>query len=187
MQLKNTKTEENLRKALAGESIARNKYTYFADYARKNGNEEIALAFEEMAKNEMTHARFWFELLNGKPESVKQCLMQAAAGEYSEWKNMYPDFAAQAREEGLEEVAIMFDHVAHIERSHENRFMTLVAKLMQEDPVKAPAISEAEAPKERKKRHGYRCRFCGAIYDSKKDVCNVCKAIGSFDLVEYYE
>ena len=85
MSLKGTKTEENLLKALAGESIARNKYTYYAQVARENGDTHIAEAFEQMAKNEMMHARFWFEALYGKPESTDACLMQAAQGEYGEW------------------------------------------------------------------------------------------------------
>ena len=99
MDIKDTKTAENLRKALAGESIARNKYTYFAQAARASGDEEAAAAFEQMAKNEMMHAKFWFELLYGKPGDTRECLTQAAMGEYSEWHDMYPDFAAQAREE----------------------------------------------------------------------------------------
>ena len=97
MSIEHTKTAENLRKALAGESIARNKYTYFAQAAQANGDEEVAAAFEQMAKNEMMHAKFWFELLYGKPEDTKQSLTQAALGEYNEWSDMYPAFAAQAR------------------------------------------------------------------------------------------
>ena len=109
MSIEHTKTAENLRKALAGESIARNKYTYFAQAAQANGDEEVAAAFEQMAKNEMMHAKFWFEQLYGKPSDTKECLAQAAQGEYSEWHDMYPDFARQAREEGLEELAVMFE------------------------------------------------------------------------------
>ena len=103
MNLKDSKTRENLLKALAGESIARNKYTYFAQAARQSGSEEIGEAFEQMAKNEMMHARFWFEALYGKPGTPGECLMQAAQGEYGEWHDMYPGFARQAREEGLED------------------------------------------------------------------------------------
>lgn len=186
MELKNTKTEENLRAALAGESIARNKYTYFADAARKSGELEIAAAFEQMAVNEMTHARLWFELLNGKPESARKCLQIAAMGEYAEWHNMYPQFAEQARAEGLEEVAVMFEHVASIERNHENRFMTLLAQLQKTDPA---TVSDPvkQAPVQRTKKQGYRCQFCGAVYDHRPDVCGTCEAIGSFEAVEYYE
>ena len=186
MPLKGTKTEENLLKALAGESIARNKYTYYAQVARENGDTHIAEAFEQMAKNEMMHARFWFEALYGKPESTDACLMQAAQGEYGEWHDMYPAFARQAREEVLKELALMFEKVAAIERSHENRFLTLLAKrnsVGQEAP--APQTPAKPAPKE--KREGWRCQFCGAVFQKRPDVCGVCKAIGAFEYVEYYE
>lgn len=186
MGLKNTQTEKNLMKALAGESIARNKYSYFAAAARACGDEEVAAAFEEMAKNEMTHARLWFEQLYGKPTSTKECLMKAAHGEYEEWNGMYPAFAKQAREEGLEELAVMFEHVAAIERSHENRFMTMLAQLGKADPIHATTEDHADqAP--RVKKSGYRCQFCGAVSETRPDVCKVCEAIGSFDAVEYYE
>ncbi len=184
MGLKNTKTEENLRKALAGESIARNKYTYFAAAARACGNEEVAAAFEEMAKNEMTHARFWFEQLYGKPTDTRDCLIKAAHGEYEEWHGMYPAFAAQAREDGLDDLALMFEHVAAIERSHENRFMTLMAKLGKTDPV---SVATEDHRVVRTKKLGFRCQFCGAVAEERPDVCAVCGAIGSFDAVEYYE
>ncbi|RKI71348.1 rubrerythrin [bacterium 1xD42-67] len=186
MDIKDTKTAENLRKALAGESIARNKYTYFAMAARANGDEEIAAAFEQMAKNEMMHAKFWFEQLYGKPADTKECLTQAAMGEYSEWHDMYPDFAAQAREEGLEDIAVMFEKVAAIERDHEGRFMTLLAKLAQTSPEQAHAPTRAE-PSPRQKKTGYRCQFCGAVFEERPDICDTCQAIGAFELVEYYE
>ena len=187
MGLKNTQTEENLRKALAGESIARNKYTYFAAAARANGNEEIALAFEEMALNEMTHARFWFEQLFGKPTKTVDCLMKAAYGEYDEWHDMYPAFAKQAREDGLEEVAIQFERVAEIERAHENRFMTLLAQLKGANPTVSIPSAPTAQPKPRTQKVGYRCQFCGHIEDHRQDVCRVCGAIGAFEIVEYYE
>lgn len=186
MGLKNTKTEENLRKALAGESIARNKYTYFAAAARACGNEEVAAAFEEMSKNEMAHAKFWFEQLYGKPTDTKECLIKAAHGEYEEWHGMYPAFAQQAREDGLEDLAVMFEHVAAIERSHENRFMTLLAQLGKTDP-KTVSSDDHTAPVVRTKKAGYRCQFCGAVTEHRPDVCSVCGAIGSVDAMEYYE
>ena len=186
MGLKNTKTEENLRKALAGESIARNKYTYFAAAARAQGNEEVAAAFEEMSRNEMTHAKFWFEQLYGKPADTKECLIKAAHGEYEEWHGMYPEFAAQARADGLEDLAVMFEHVAAIERSHENRFMTLLAKLGKTDPQTASTEDHSE-PLVRTRKIGHRCRFCGAVTAHCPDYCAVCGAIGAFDAVEYYE
>lgn len=187
MDIKNTKTEANLRSALAGESIARNKYTYFAAVARKNGEIEIADAFERLAINEMTHARLWYELLNGKPETVDKCLMQAAYGEYSEWNDMYPRFAEQARADGLEDIAIMFEHVASIERKHENEFMTLFAALHKTDPATSGVAGEMTSSKKREKKHGFRCQFCGEIFDHRPDVCSTCQAIGAFDAVEYYE
>lgn len=176
MSIEHTKTAENLRKALAGESIARNKYTYFAQAARACGDEEVAAAFEQMAKNEMMHAKFWFEQLYGKPSGTKECLTQAAQGEYSEWHDMYPDFARQAREEGLEELALMFMRVAAIERGHEREFRSLLSRLTQ---------PEAEAAKQ--KKSGCRCQFCGAIFEDRPDVCGTCRAAGAFDYIEYVE
>lgn len=174
-----SKTAENLRKALAGESIARNKYTYFAQAARANGHNDVADAFEQMAKNEMMHAKFWFEQLYGKPEDTAKCIAQAAQGEYGEWHDMYPDFARQAREEGFEELAVMFEKVADIERTHENRFLTLLAK--------QDTVSAAAKPQPKQKKEGYRCQFCGAIFENRPDVCDTCGAIGAFEYVEYYE
>ena len=182
MELKHSKTEANLQKALAGESIARNKYTYFAQAARENGQPEIAAAFEQMAQNEMMHAKFWFERLYGKPGDVKECLTQAAQGEYAEWREMYPAFAQQAREEGMEDLAVMFEKVAAIERSHEKRFLTLLSQL---GASAAPAAPQKPAPKVR--REGYRCQFCGAIFDRRPDVCDTCGAIGAFDYVQWEE
>lgn len=181
MELKNTKTAENLQKALAGESIARNKYTFFAQAARANGDDKIADAFERMAKNEMMHARFWFEQLFGKPTDTKECLMQAAQGEYSEWFQMYPEFARQAREEGLEQLAVMFEKVAAIERSHEKEFLTLLSKL------NSPQAEATEAPAPKQKKSGYRCQFCGAIFEDRPDVCGTCRAAGAFEYIEYVE
>lgn len=186
MELKNTQTAENLKKALAGESIARNKYTYFAAAARANGDTEIADEFERMAKNEMMHAKFWFEQLYGRPTDTRECLVQAAQGEYSEWHSMYPEFAQQAREEGLEELAVMFEKVAAIERSHENAFMTLLAKMGQKPEAPVQQAS-AQPPAQKQKKTGYRCQFCGAIFDDRPDVCDTCQAIGAFEYVEYYE
>lgn len=186
MELKNTQTAENLKKALAGESIARNKYTYFAAAARANGDTEIADELERMAKNEMMHAKFWFEQLYGRPTDTRECLVQAAQGEYSEWHSMYPEFAQQAREEGLEELAVMFEKVAAIERSHENAFMTLLAKMGQKPEAPVQQAS-SQPPAQKQKKTGYRCQFCGAIFDDRPDVCDTCQAIGAFEYVEYYE
>ena len=182
MELKDTKTAENLYKALAGESIARNKYTFFAQAARANGDGDIAAAFEQMAKNEMMHAKFWFEQLFGRPSETKECLTQAALGEYSEWHDMYPEFARQAREDGLEELAVMFEKVAAIEQSHERRFLTLLAKMSAEPENAAGAA--AQVPAAQQPQVGWRCQFCGAIFQKRPDVCDTCGAIGAFEYVE---
>ena len=188
MSLKNTKTEENLRKALAGESIARNKYDFFAAIARANGDEEVATAFEQMSKNEMMHAKFWFEQLNGKITDTADCLMLAAQGEYDEWHDMYPDFAVQARADGLDDLALMFEKVAAIERTHESRFLMLMTQ-MKRAGSKSAALEKAEEEQvsAKSRKQGYRCQFCGAVFEQRPDVCDVCEAIGAFDLVEYYE
>lgn len=185
MDIKNTKTEENLRSALAGESIARNKYTYFAEAAKRSGEMEVAAAFERMAINEMTHAKLWFELLHGKSKTAENSLKLAALGEYSEWHEMYPRFAEQARADGFEDIAIMFEQVADIEKSHEKQFLTLLAEIQRKNSNETSTGGE-KAPVKTEKKRGYRCQFCGVIFDERPDVCNVCKAIGSFDAVEYY-
>ncbi len=187
MDIKDTKTAENLRAALAGESIARNKYTYFAEAARKNGDTEIAAAFERMAINEMTHARLWYELLNGKPTTTENCLQQAAMGEYAEWHSMYPEFAAQARADGMEDIAVMFEQIASIEKNHENQFMALLAQLKNKGQAKQQDANPNAEKTGKVKKQGYRCQFCGAIFEQRPDVCDVCEAIGAFELVEYYE
>lgn len=136
MDLKESKTLINLNTAFVGESKARNKYTYFAQAARRDGQEKVARALESMAVNEMTHAKFWFELINGKPEDVLTNLKNVMQDELEEWMNMYPGFAKTAREEGFEDIAIMFEHVAAIEKSHEERFMKLFIEVKNEENQK---------------------------------------------------
>ncbi|KMZ54290.1 rubrerythrin family protein [Dorea sp. D27] len=186
MDLKDSKTYENLKTALSGESLARNKYTYFAQAARRDGHEHIAEELEAMAVNEMTHARFWFELIYGKPVDVLTNLQIAMKGEYDEWNSMYPEFAKKAREEGFEDIAVMFEHVASIEKSHEERFMKLFieAKKSESSADQEPAAPAEEVPSA--PEYGYRCVFCGAVFPNRPDVCSVCKAIGSFDHVEVH-
>lgn len=183
MNFENSKTKENLQAALSGESMARNKYTFYAMAARKAGYEKIADDLERMAQNEMAHAKFWFEQLYGKPDDVQAMLKEAAAGELSEWKDMYPRFAAQAREEGLENIAAMFESVARIERDHENQFMRMLVELA---AGKKEGTRET-APAAKQRCQGYRCMFCGAVFDERPDVCSVCQAIGSFENCEYEE
>ena len=130
MELKGSKTEQNLMAAFAGESQARNKYTYYASKARKEGYEQIAEIFEETANNEKEHAKMWFkELHNGTIPETLENLKDAAAGENYEYTDMYVDFAKTAREEGFERLAKLFESVAEIERHHEERYLKLVENI----------------------------------------------------------
>lgn len=184
MDLKDTKTLENLHAALSGESIARNKYSYFAAHARKCGEDEIADLFDRLAVNEMMHARAWFNFIFGTSDSVGTDLEIAQKGEFSEWHDMYPAFAQQAREEGLDDIAVMFERVAEIERDHEMQFMAAQAKLLAKGGAPRAAQPNAKAPK-MVEHPGYRCQFCGTVSDTRPDVCGVCGAIGSFDACTY--
>ena len=133
MELKGTKTEENLKKAFAGESEARNKYTYFASKAKKDGYEQIASIFEETANNEKEHAKMWFKLLNGgEIPSTNENLAAAADGENYEWTDMYEEFARVAEEEGFKDIAFKFRSVAAIERHHEERYRKLLKNIEDE-------------------------------------------------------
>ena len=126
MELKGSKTEENLLAAFAGESEARNKYTYYASKARKEGYVQIANIFEETAANEKEHAKIWFKLLKGGIGTTAENLVDAAAGENYEWTDMYATFAKEAREEGFDEIATLFEGVAAIEKEHEERYKKLL-------------------------------------------------------------
>ena len=130
MELKGSKTEENLKIAFAGESQARNKYTYYASKAKKDGYQQIAAIFEETANNEKEHAKIWFKLLNGgEIPSTEENLEAAASGEYYEWTDMYSEFAKTAREEGFDHIAFLFEGVAKIEKEHEERYRKLLANV----------------------------------------------------------
>src|SRR5215469_13375053 len=125
--LKGTKTEKNLMEAFAGESQARNKYTYFASKAKKEGYEQIAAFFEETAANEKEHAKIWFKLLcGGDVPSTKDNLRVAAAGEHGEWTEMYKRMAEEARGEGFNDIAFLFEAVGKIEKEHEERYLKLL-------------------------------------------------------------
>ena len=128
--LKGTRTEANLMAAFSGESQARNKYTYYASKAKKDGYEQIAAIFEETAANEKEHAKIWFKLLHGGdiPDTIAN-LEDAAAGDNYEWTDMYAGFAKEAREEGFEEIAALFDGVAKIEKEHEERYRKLLSHI----------------------------------------------------------
>ncbi len=165
MELKGTKTYENLKKAFAGESEARNKYTYFASKAKKDGYEQIAAIFEETALNEKEHAKIWFKILEGGAvKSTEENLKAAADGENYEWTDMYAEFAKTAREEGFEEIATKFEQVAAIEKSHEERYRALLKSV--EDKKVFSGDGEAI----------WVCRNCGHIIIGKDapEVCPVC-------------
>ena len=128
--LKGSKTEANLRAAFAGESEARNKYTYYASKAKKDGYVQIAALFEETANNEKEHAKIWFKLLKGGAiPDTEANLLDAAQGENYEWTDMYAGFAKTAKEEGFDEIAALFEGVAKIEKEHEDRYRKLLANI----------------------------------------------------------
>lgn len=128
MELKGSKTEQNLIAAFAGESEARNKYTYYASKARKDGYVQIANLFEETAANEKEHAKLWFKLIHGIG-TTEENLKDAAAGEHFEWTEMYATFAKEAREEGFTHIAELFEGVAKIEKEHEERYLKLLENI----------------------------------------------------------
>lgn len=163
MELKGTKTEQNLMTAFAGESQARNKYTYFASKAKKEGYEQIAALFLETADNEKEHAKLWFKYLGGIGSTAEN-LAAAAAGENYEWTDMYKTFAEEARAEGFEEIAARFEGVGKIEAEHEERYRKLLANLNDGEVYKRGSIVI------------WKCRNCGHIHvgESAPAVCPVC-------------
>ena len=165
MELKGSKTEQNLMTAFAGESQARNKYTFFASQAKKDGYEQIAAIFQETADNEKEHAKLWFKLLNGGTiGSTEENLKAAAAGENYEWTDMYAEFAKTAKEEGFARIAYLFEEVGKIEKEHEERYLKLL------ENVKEGNVFEAGEVKI------WKCRNCGHIIvgTSAPEVCPVC-------------
>ena len=166
MELKGSKTESNLMTAFAGESQARNKYTYFASKAKKEGYEQIASIFEETANNEKEHAKMWFKLLNGgEIGTTSENLKTAAEGENYEWTDMYAEFAKTAKEEGFDHIAYLFEEVAKIEKHHEERYLKLLDNV-NDDLVFKTADDETV----------WVCRNCGHVYVGKEapKVCPVC-------------
>ncbi|MBE5847922.1 MAG: rubrerythrin family protein [Lachnospiraceae bacterium] len=161
--LKGTETEKNLMAAFAGESEARNKYTYFASKAKKDGFEQISKIFQETADNEKEHAKIWYKILSGIGTTV-DCLKAAADGEAYEWKEMYPSFAKTARKEGFDEIAELFEGVAEIEKEHEERYRKLLKNI--EDKIVFSRDDECI----------WQCRNCGHIVVGKQapEVCPVC-------------
>ena len=163
MELKGSRTEKNLMTAFAGESQARNKYTYFASKAKKDGFVQIASIFEETANNEKEHAKLWFKALGGIG-STEENLLAAAEGENFEWTEMYKEFAKVAREEGFEKIALQFEGVAAIEKRHEERYRKLLAN------VKGGLVFSKDGDTI------WECANCGHIHIGKTapDVCPVC-------------
>ncbi len=165
MELKGSRTEENLKKAFAGECQARTKYDYYASKAKKEGYEQIAAIFTETAGNEKEHAKIWFKLLNDNniPDTVTN-LTAAANGENFEWTDMYLEFANTAKEEGFDKIAYLFTEVGKIEKHHEERYL----KLLQN--IKDEKVFKSEVPKM------WICRNCGHIHygESAPVVCPVC-------------
>ncbi|HAW33520.1 MAG TPA: rubrerythrin family protein [Alphaproteobacteria bacterium] len=163
MELKGSKTEKNLMTAFAGESQARNKYTYFAGVAKKEGYEQIAALFAKTADNEKEHAKMWFKALGELGDTARN-LAAAAAGENYEWTDMYATFAKEAEEEGFTQLAAQFRAVALIEKSHEERYRALLKNV------------EMKAVFEKSEETMWECRNCGHLVMGKKapDVCPVC-------------
>lgn len=164
-ELKGTKTEKNLMDAFAGESQARNKYTFYASKAKKEGYEQIASLFLETADNEKEHAKLWFKLLHdGEVPDTATNLDDAAAGENYEWTDMYERMAKEAREEGFDKIAFLFEEVGKIEKEHEERYRKLLAN------VEGGLVFSKEGDTI------WKCRNCGHIVIGKKapEVCPVC-------------
>ena len=166
MDLKGSRTEQNLKEAFAGESMARNKYTYYASKARKEGYEQIASLFEETAGNEKEHAKLWYKALqeNGEVADTATNLRDAAAGEHYEWTDMYAGFAKVAREEGFNKIAALFEGVAKIEKVHEARYLALLKN------VEGGLVFSRDGDQI------WKCNVCGHIVVGKKapEICPIC-------------
>ncbi|HHV06785.1 MAG TPA: rubrerythrin family protein [Firmicutes bacterium] len=169
MNLKGTKTEQNLLAAFAGESQARNKYTYFASVAKKAGFEQIAGVFLETADNEKEHAKVWAKYL-GLIGNTEQNLQDAIDGENYEWTEMYKEFAETAREEGFDEIAEFMEEVAEVEEEHEKRFRQLLERLQNDTVFKRSTPIR------------WRCRNCGYVHEGTEapEVCPACAHPQSF-------
>ena len=179
MELKGSRTEQNLMTAFAGESQARNKYTYYASKAKKDGYEQIAAIFEETANNEKEHAKMWFKELHGGsiPDTMEN-LLDAAAGENYEWTDMYSEFAKVAKEEGFDRIAYLFEGVAAIEKEHEERYRKLI------ENIEGGLVFSRDGDKI------WKCRNCGHIVIGKDapKVCPICAHPQSYFEIkaEYY-
>ncbi|MDL2288672.1 rubrerythrin family protein [Oscillospiraceae bacterium OttesenSCG-928-F05] len=161
--IKGTKTEKNLMAAFSGESEARNKYTYFASVAKKEGYEQISALFLETANNEKEHAKMWFKLLGGIGDTAAN-LKAAASGENYEWTSMYKQFAEEAKEEGFNDIAFLFEKVAEIEKHHEERYKALLSNI------------ESDIVFKRDGKQYWICRNCGHIHEgpTAPEKCPAC-------------
>lgn len=164
MELKGSKTEQNLWAAFAGESQARNKYTYYASKAKKDGFVQISELFTETANNEKEHAKIWFKLATGGIGSTAENLKAAAEGENEEWTSMYPEFAKVAKDEGFTKIALLFDAVAKIEKEHEERYRLLLQNV------------ENDAVFTKDDKVIWQCANCGYVFTGKEapEICPVC-------------
>jgi len=165
MEIEGSKTQKNLEAAFAGESMARNKYTYYSAKAKKEGYEQISKIFEETANNEKEHAKIWYKLLHGgEVANTLKNLEDAAAGEHYEWTEMYPTFAKEAREEGFTKIAFLFESVAKIEKEHNERYQKLHENIVNKEVF------------EKKEKVFWICLNCGHILEDVKavEVCPVC-------------
>lgn len=163
-ELKGSKTEKNLKEAFAGESMARNKYSFFASTAKKEGYEQIAALFAETAEQEKTHAKLHFKALSGIGDTLAN-LKAAAQGEYDEWTEMYPRMAKEARAEGFDEIARLFENIAKIEKEHQERYLALLRNL------------EGGTVFKKDTKVKWRCRECGFVHEgvSAPGKCPVCQ------------
>lgn len=164
MELKGSKTEQNLLNAFLGESGARNKYTYFASKAKKEGYEQVAAIFEETANNEKEHAKIWYKLLNDGMPSTIDNLKAAIIGENYEWTSMYEEYANEAKKEGFEDIALLFTEVAKIEKEHEERYKKLL------ENIETGKTFKKDEPK------AWICRNCGHVHFGIEapEKCPVC-------------
>lgn len=164
MELKGSKTEKNLMAAFAGESQARNKYTYYASQAKAEGYTQVASLFEETAGNEKEHAKIWFKLLHNGMPSTETNLKDAAEGENYEWTDMYASFAKEAKAEGFTKIAYLFEAVGKIEKEHEERYLALLKNVKENTVFK------------RSEKTAWHCANCGHIHfgESAPELCPVC-------------
>lgn len=166
---KDSKTAQNLLQAFAGESQARNRYSFYASAAKAEGLETTADLFEKLSRNEEQHAKFWFKYIRDSFDNTEENLEDAISGEHFEWTNMYMKFAVEAQDEGFEELALMFQKVAEIEKSHEKKLSDVLLMLRGNDEVQEES-------------GGWFCEVCGHIEHctDKPTVCSICKTAGSF-------